>query len=126
MAETLINTIKNADENLETYCLIWLDASVNSSPENVKVQQQLRSSINHLLLFEDDQQCLEYIHSVPKDDRIVFIVSGKFGQIIVPQIVQLRQIISIYIYCTDKKANEEWSRHFTKVTIFYISNYNKF
>ncbi len=63
------------DENLETYCLIWLDASVNSSHDSIQAQEQLRSSINHLLTFEDDQQCLLYIHSVPKDTRIVLIVN---------------------------------------------------
>ncbi len=95
------------NENLETYCLIWLDASVNGSQENIQAQQQLRSSINYLLTFQDDQQYLQYIDSVPKDDRIVLIVSGRLGRIIVPQIVQLRQIISIYVYCMDKKANEQ-------------------
>ncbi len=108
------------DENLETYCLVWVDASVNSSPENLQAQQQLRISINHLLTFEDDHQCLQYIHSVSKDDRIVLIVSGKLGRIIVPQITQLRQIISIYVYCMDKKANEQWAQHYPKVSIFQI------
>ncbi len=98
--------------------MIWLDASVNSSEENIKAQQQLRSSINHLLIFADDHQCLQYIDSIPKDDRIVLIVSGKLGRIVVPKIVQLRQIISIYVYCMDKKANEQWSQKFSKVSIF--------
>jgi hypothetical protein len=117
MATSVIKqTQKN--ENLETYCLIWLDASVNSSHENIQAQQQLRSSINYLLTFEDDQQYLQYIDSVPKDDRIVLIVSGRLGRIIVPLIVQLRQIISIYVYCVDKKANEQWAQHFSKVSTF--------
>jgi hypothetical protein len=108
-------------ENLETYGLLWLDASVNSLQENIQAQQQLRSSINHLLTFEDDQQCLQYIQSAPKDDRIILIVSGRFGRIIVPQIVQLRQIISIYVYCIDEKANEQWTLHFSKVSTFQIT-----
>ena len=87
---------------------------MNNSQENIQAQQQLRTSINHLLTFEDDQQCLQYIQSLPKDDRIVLIVSGRLGQIIVPQIVHLRQIISIYVYCMDKKANEQWAQHFLK------------
>jgi len=125
MAASVFNTIKK-DENLETYCLIWLDSSVNSSQENIQAQQQLRTSINHLLTFEDHQQCLQHIHSVPKDDRIVLIVSGKLGQIIVPRIVQLRKIISIYVYCMDKKVNEQWAQHFSKVSIhFYALNQNK-
>jgi len=108
-------------ENLETYGLLWLDASVNSSQKNIQAQQQLRTSINHLLTFEDDQQCLQYVQFAPKDDRIILIVSGRFGRIIVPKIVQLRQIISIYVYCIDKKANEQWALHFSKVSTFQIA-----
>jgi len=110
-----------ATENLETYGLIWLDASVNSSQENIQAQQQLRTSINHLLTFEDDEQYLQYSQSVPKDDHIVLIVSRKLGRIIVPQIIQLRQIITIYVYYIDKKANQQWAQHFSKVSIFQIS-----
>jgi hypothetical protein len=126
MAASMIDAAQR-DENLETYCLIWLDTSVNSSEENLHAQQQLRSSINHLLTFEDDHQCLQYIHSVPKDDRIVLIVSGKLGRLVVPKIARLRHISSIYVYCMDKKANEQWAQDFSKVnklqTIFFLFLY---
>lgn len=98
---------KQKDENLETYCLIWLDAAVNSSKENLKAQQKLRATINHLLSFEEEQQCLHHMDSLPKGDRVVLIVSGRLGRMIVPKIIQVRQIISIYVYCMDKKGNEE-------------------
>ena len=38
-------------ENLETFSLLWLDAEVNESSENVAAQQQLRTSINYLKTF---------------------------------------------------------------------------
>jgi hypothetical protein len=114
MATALSNTTQE-DQNFETYCLIWLDASVNESQENIQAQQQLRTSINHLITFEDDQPCLQYIRCVPKDDRIILIVSGKLGRIIVPKIVQYRQIASIYVYCMNKEANEQWAKSFSKV-----------
>jgi len=53
MATALSNTTQE-DENLEIYCLIWLDASVSESQENIEAQKQLRASINHLLTFADD------------------------------------------------------------------------
>ncbi len=114
-------SLSKTNKNLETYGLIWLDASVNNSQENIQAQQQLRASINHLLTFEDAQLCLQYINSLPKDDRSVLIVSGRSGRIIVPQIVHLRQIIAIYVYCMDKKANEQWALHFSKVSTFQIT-----
>jgi len=103
------------EENLETFSLLWLDASVNDSQENIDAQQQLRTSINYLKTFEDGDKCEEYIRSVPKDDRIVLIISGRFGEIIVPRIHSLRQISSIYVYCKDKKRHEAWANEFKKV-----------
>jgi hypothetical protein len=54
-------------------------------------------------------------------DRIILIVSGRLGQIIVPEIVQYRQITSIYVYCMNKEANEKWAKQFNKVSHhFYL------
>ncbi|CAF1332663.1 unnamed protein product [Rotaria sordida] len=103
------------DGNLETYSLIWLDASVIDSKENIDAQQQLRSLINHLKVFEQVDECEQYIRSVSSQDRIVLVVSGRLGQQIVPRINQLRQVSSIYVYCTDKKKNEQWAKEFAKV-----------
>jgi len=110
MATALSNTTQE-DENLEIYCLIWLDASVSESQENIEAQKQLRASINHLLTFADDQLCLQYIESIPKDDRIILIVSGRLGQIIVPKIVKYQQVASVYVYCMNKTANEQWAKN---------------
>jgi len=43
------------------------------------------------------------------------IISHQLGSTIIPQIVKLRQIISIYIYSLDKKANERWTQNFSQV-----------
>ncbi|CAF4419787.1 unnamed protein product, partial [Adineta steineri] len=64
----------NNNNNFETYSLIWLDASVNSK-DNIETQAMLRSFINCLQIFENLDQCEQYIQSVSSDDRIVFVVS---------------------------------------------------
>jgi len=106
------------NNNLETFSLLWLDAAVDTREENRQAQIQLRNIINHLKTFDDENDCQRYILSISPQDRIVLIVSGRLGQIIVPRLHQLRQIISIYIYCTNKQANEQWSKQFTKVQYF--------
>lgn len=105
----------NAEENLETFSLLWLDAAVNNDQENIDAQRQLRASINFLKIFADGEQCEAHVRAVPKDDRIVLITSGRLGQIIVPRIHPLRQISAIYVYCKDKKINEPWASRFKKV-----------
>ena len=108
-----------ADENFETYSLLWLDAAVNDSNQNLQAQKKLRQTINHLKTFEDVHLCMRYILSLNNHDRIVLIVNGKLGKLIVPKIVHLRQIISIYVYCYDLQTHQQWAKLYSKVWTFY-------
>ncbi|CAF1368394.1 unnamed protein product [Adineta steineri] len=112
---TVLSNITFENENFEIYSLIWLDALVNSSQENRRAQKQLRTSINHLLSFEDDQLCFDYLKSREKDDRIIFIVSGQFGQTFIPKIVHFRHIIAIYVYCFNKDFHQQWAKNYSKI-----------
>jgi hypothetical protein len=102
------------NRNLEIFCLIWLDA-VQDLKEIKKTERKLRSIINNLKRFQDVKQCQQYIEQTSQKDRLVLVVSGRFGREIVPIIHKYRQIISIYVYCMDRESNEEWSREFVKV-----------
>jgi hypothetical protein len=103
------------DKSLTTYPLIWLDSLVNTSEENIDGQKLIRSSIDHLKTFEYMNKCEEYIRSISSDERIILIVSGRLCREITPRIHQLRQISSIYVYCLDKSANEQWAKQYKKV-----------
>jgi hypothetical protein len=103
------------DTNVETFSLIWLDATVNTSPENIQSQEILRESINQLKTFDNGDECIKYIEYLSANDRIILISSGSLGRSIVPRIHELRQIFSIYIYCMNKEANEQWTKKFIKV-----------
>jgi hypothetical protein len=115
MGSSLRKFVLTDDRNLELFSLVWLDISVNSTEENLNVQQQLRTLFNHLKPFENSNECLQYIRNIPKQNRIILIVSGRLGQEIVPRIHRLRQISCIYVYCMDKEKNEKWAHKFPKV-----------
>ena len=100
--------------------LIWLDAHVNANADNKQAQQELRSIFNNFKPFENQTQCQTYIRSVPSHNRIILIVSGQFGRQLVPDIHQLHQLSSIYIYCMNKQINEEWSKDYSKVRSFFF------
>jgi hypothetical protein len=112
---TLLSKSSSEDSNVETFSLIWLDATVNTSEENIKSQAILRESINQLTTFYNGDECITHIQNRSVNDRIILISSGGLGQLIVPQIHELRQIFSIYIYCINKEAHEQWARKFVKV-----------
>jgi hypothetical protein len=102
--------------NLETYTLIWLDRSADESRETIQAQQYFRLAINYLKIFKECDECVKYIQSIPQDDHVVMIVSGRLGQEIVPRIHHLRQLSAIYVYCMNKKNNEQWAQPFNKVS----------
>ncbi|CAF2408453.1 unnamed protein product [Rotaria sp. Silwood2] len=104
-----IRTIEEV-ENLETFYLIWLGDSMKN-----EVRQQLRTIINYLLIFEDEQQCLEYIRSLSKDDRVILVIKKKLSQQFIPQIAHFQQITSIYIHSNDKNINEQSMKNLNKV-----------
>jgi hypothetical protein len=114
---TALRRFTPSENNLEISSLVWLDGSVNTLQESIDAQQRLRLSINQLETFERVDLCEQYIKSLPKDNRIVLIVSGSLGQEIVPQIHQYQQIASIYVYCGNKQRNEPWTKPFSKVSI---------
>ncbi|CAF0895752.1 unnamed protein product [Rotaria sp. Silwood1] len=103
------------NENFETTTLIWLDSRLTELQENIRIQQELRSAINHIKDFDNIEECKNYIQHLSRDDRVVLITSGKVGKEFVPYIHDFRQITSIYIFCMDKKKNEIWPKAFIKV-----------
>ena len=115
MASLTTTTSVLNNSNLEIFSLVWVDTAINISQENLDTQRRLRTIINHLRTFEDSFDCEKYIRSVSNHDRIVIIVSGLSGRQLVPRIHQLRQVCSIYVYCMDRKTNEQWTKNYTKV-----------
>ncbi|CAF3624815.1 unnamed protein product [Rotaria sordida] len=81
MATTTHSTSTEVHENnLETYSLVWLESAMNEANEYIEAQKRLRKLINHLKIFDDVEQCESYMRSVPKDDRIILIISDQLGQ----------------------------------------------
>lgn len=112
-----------SQEKLEDILFYWLDAEVNTSDHNKTLQKQICSVIDYLEIFDNQSECQEAIKSLPKNERLILIVSGRLGRQIVPQIHDLRQVISIYVYCSDKALNEEWARQFKKVLNIIFKNF---
>ncbi len=109
---------KDNDHHLEIFSLIWLDADDNIE-DNQTTEQKLRTIINHFKRFRNAKECQQYIEKLSEQDRLVLIVSRQLAQEIISSIHLLRQVSSIYIYCRDKKNNEEWTNNFTKVKRYY-------
>ena len=98
----------------EQFSLIWLDAIVDNSIENVETQSSLRNVIHNFKAFQQADSFIHFIQASTKS-RLILIVSGRLGQEVVPQIHRLCQVYSIFVYCSDKERNERWAKTFSKV-----------
>jgi hypothetical protein len=120
---TTIKTTTTANQsnnpNLESFACLWLDQNVNSTEDNLRTQQELRQVINHLRTFADSDQCEQYIQQIT-NEKIVLIVSGLLGRQVVPRLHSLPQFSACYVFCQDKKANEQWANKYHKVTHFHL------
>lgn len=82
---------------METYSIFWLDASIDNQ-DNFAVQKQLRSIINQLKIFNDAREFMSCIRQLCQRDLTILIVSGNLGRKVVPELQNIRQVSSIYIY----------------------------
>ncbi len=116
--KTTMAARRDDDSTSKSYSILWLDPSANINEDNQHVQIELRSIINHLKTFEDEDQFEQYIQSIPSHKRLILIVNGRLGKEVVPRIHHIPQVYSIYVYCMDKKRNEQWAKHYSKVGFF--------
>jgi len=78
--------------------------------------------MNQLKRFQDVAECIKYIKQTSDEDRLILVVSGRLGREIMPLIYNLHQVISVYVYCMDKKVNEAWSLKYSKVEFIVFEN----
>ncbi|UJR16852.1 hypothetical protein I4U23_003751 [Adineta vaga] len=100
--------------NLEAFSLIWLDANVHKTKDNIDSQVKLREAINFLQLFDEADACEENIKTITIE-KVVLIVSGRLGREVVPRWHDLPQLNCIYVYCFDRAANKLWADKYSKV-----------
>ena len=103
--------------NLESLSVIWLDQMVDSTEDNRHAQERLRSRVNTLRTFDRTDQCEQYLlHSIDEhDDLVLLVVSGQCGRDIVRRIHHLKCIVSIFVFCMNREANQMWAKDFGKV-----------
>ncbi|CAF3943657.1 unnamed protein product, partial [Adineta steineri] len=100
---------------------VWLDNTANSTEENKDIQKKLRLIIKKLHMFDNVETCEKYLRNITKES-VILIVSGAFGRQIIPKIHDLPQIIVFYVFCQNKKSNEEWTNKYNKLGIVCTSS----
>ncbi|CAM4916612.1 unnamed protein product [Rotaria socialis] len=103
------------EENIESYSLIWFDSSSNNNDYKKKFEEKLRSSINFIKIFIDENEFLNYIEAISNDEKLVLIINSKSAQHIISRMHQLEQILSIYVFSLNIRKHQIWTKLFYKI-----------
>ena len=85
-----------------SFQLGWLDANMYSQ-QNQDLLKKIREINPGALEYAEKDEFLRFLRSSLSDPRpCVLIVSGAFGEKLVPEIVERENIVSIYVYCGNR------------------------
>jgi hypothetical protein len=119
VASTPSNISQEKEEkNYESFALLWLDVDVNKTNDNLMTQNKLREAVNYIKTFDTIEVFEKWLNqrtAMSKKEKFILIVSEQLGEIVVPKIHALPQLVTIYLYCMDNKSNEMWAKQFRKV-----------
>ena len=118
----LSTTIDCAQENKENATLIWFDPVTNTTDDIEKIKEDIKNINNFVLYPTDITTCIDYMKSIT-EEKILLIISGKNAFKLLPSIINLPQLDSVFIFPENR---EEVSRlcddYFKIVGIFDNAN----
>ncbi len=98
--------------------LIWLDANIDedNDADCQNTITQLQRVVKSIKTFTNGDQCIEFIDTIDtNNNKACMIISGSFGQQIVPHVHKMSQVDSIFIFCSNKKYHEQWAKDWAKI-----------
>ena len=101
-------------ENKEDVTLIWLDKTIDAS------RTALREITNYVRLYTELEPCIDYIRSI-NTERIFLIVSGSYTEACLPQIHNLPQVDSVFIFCINLQKYKNYSEDYSKIVDVFDS-----
>jgi len=100
---------------LENFIVIWLDSNMDHSDEDTSnTIIQLQSIVNSIERFTDLDKCVDFLTDI-EDEKVFMIISDNLIQEILPLIVDIDQLHSIYVLCNHQAAHEPWTNQSKKV-----------
>lgn len=110
------NTISdNLISNKEDTAIIWFDDRIDSNDKTIRYLRRIYREINDYILFYNNQSdCISSIKSM-MDEKIFLIVSSLCADDLLAKVHSFKQIISIGVYCTDKRNSKYLLEKYSKI-----------
>ncbi|CAF4562597.1 unnamed protein product, partial [Rotaria sp. Silwood2] len=103
----------------QNYLILWVNENIDlASKDYQNTRKQLQRIANEVYTFTQRDECVDFLTEI--DDRKAYlIVPDTIGQQMVSLIHGIPQLDSIYINCSSKAPQEDWSSHWNKVKGVY-------
>jgi tetratricopeptide (TPR) repeat protein len=99
----------------QNFILFWLDSNITEGDdESRNTSAQLQSVIKNIHLFNDVDECTNYLNKI-KEEQVLMVVSGRLGQQILPRIHNMQQLLAVFVYCGNKSDHESWTKSWHKI-----------
>ena len=101
---------------LQDFQLIWLDQTIDeeNNRDCQKNMIELCRTVNSIRTFTDENQCVTFL-SETRHEKAFIIISGSFGRKTVPQIHDMSNVLSIFIFCGNISLHQEWAKGWPKI-----------
>jgi hypothetical protein len=99
---------------MKSLWFVWFQSLTDYSQENIGVKR-FQTLVEDIMFFENEDECEIYIKNLFQYDDVIFIISDKLVEKMLPPIHELEQILSIYIYYSNKKKYVEWITKYKKI-----------
>ena len=100
---------------VQNVLLIWVDNNIDEKSADCRnTMTQLRRAVNTINTYTDSEQCVQFLETMAQE-KACMIISGSLGQHLVPQVHDMSQVDSIFIFCSNKKDHEEWAKEWPKI-----------
>ncbi|CAF0946802.1 unnamed protein product [Adineta ricciae] len=100
---------------VENFIIVWLDAKIDKSDKDIQNSlDQLQRTVNTIKTFTDIDVCLDYLSQI-EHEKVFMIISGSMGEQVLPQINNMTQLDSIYIFCHDISKHTIWAKEYKKI-----------
>jgi tetratricopeptide (TPR) repeat protein len=100
---------------VQSFLLIWLDGDIDETNHDCRnTVTQLRRLAYRILTFTDADQCIQHIKGIT-DSKVCIIISDTLGPYTVPRVHDMSQVDSVFIFCSNKKRQEQWVIEWPKV-----------
>lgn len=113
-----VNDIRN--ENKENITIIWCDEKIGTLLSEHHIECRLRNINDYVRLFSSQTECTRYIESI-KSEKIVLITSGTCATDFLPDVISLKQIDTIFIFCFKKREYEHLKNRFHKIVDIFVN-----